>query len=302
MKKLLIIGGTGLLGNQLILDLKKDFDITATYHRNKINNKLSAKTIFLDITNDASVKKVIQSDRYDLVLHCASVGDVDYCEKNKKEAWKINVLTTKHIADACFKQKTRLVYFSTNAIYDGVKGNYDENSITEPINYYGITKLAGENVVKKSGVSYLILRLNTMFGWNTLGQRENPAVWIIKNLKNGENIKVVHDVYNNHLWVGFVSKIIRKVSKKWPNNEVFNIAGSECINRHEFALKVAKIFKLNPKLINKAKSTDFLFLAPRPKDTCFKTNKMVRTFKIKPLSVNEGLKLMFQQGRRYKIY
>lgn len=302
MKKILIIGGTSLLGNQLILDLQKDFDLTATYHKNKINEKLSVETVSLNIRDNVSIKKIITSSYYDFVLHCVSQGDVDYCEKNKKEAWKINVLATKHIADVCYRQKTRLVYFSTNAIYDGVAGNYSEDSRTKPINYYGKTKLLGENMVKKSGVSYIILRLNTMFGWNTLGQRENPAVWIIKNLKNSKKIKVVDDVYNNHLWVGFVSKIIRKVLKNWPNNEVFNIAGSECISRYEFALKVAKIFNLNPKFISQAKSTNFLFLAPRPKDTCFKTNKMFRIFKIKPLSVNEGLKLMFQQGRRYKTY
>lgn len=298
MNKLLIIGGTSLLGSQLIRDLSKENDITATYHTNKIKSQSKVNKVYLNITNPDNIKSVINRKRWDFILHTASVGDVDYCERNKELAWRVNTVATAIIAKNALKTGSRLIYFSTNAVYDGRKGMYTELSKPNPINYYGKTKLEGERMVKKSGVDYVILRLNTMYGWNEEGQRQNPAVWIIKSLKKENRISVVNDVYNTHLWVGFVSKIIKKLHSFWPNKQTFNIGGAECLNRYNFALAIGQVFKLNSSLITEVGSDKFLSLAPRPKNTCFITSKMQKKLSIKPLTLIEGLELMKKQKKR----
>lgn len=290
MKKILVIGGSGLLGNQLILDLHKSNRVSATYFKNTIEKYPNVRKFKLDILDNTQVSKILRVDRWDLVLHCASAGDVDFCQKHKKQAWRINVIGTKNIATTCKRHRLRLVFFSTNAVYLG-KGPYKEIDSTEPINYYGYTKLIAEREITKIPKS-LILRLNTMYGWPPPGQRHNPATWIIESLEKNKKIGVVDDIYNNHLWSGFVSRIIKKLLINVPSSRLINIGGKDCISRYDFALKVAEVFKLNPKLIKKSKSSDYTYLAPRPANTCFVVNRIIKEIGIKPLSITEGLNLM----------
>lgn len=295
MYKILIIGGSSLLGNQLITDLSVKNKVTATYHIHKIKHGRSIDQLYLDIHNVANINTVIKKAKWDYILYTSSMGDVDSCEKNKRAAWETNVIATKSVVKSAKNIKTRFIYFSTNAIYDGNSGPYSELRIPNPINYYGKTKLEGEKEVKISGIDFVILRLNTMYGWNIKGQRENPATWIINSLRRNKIISVVDDIYNNHLWVGFVSKVIKKLLDRWKTQEIYNIGGSECSSRYDFAVSVAKVFTLNQKLITRVKNSQFENIAPRPKNTCFNTEKMRLTFHLKPLSLIKGLKEMRKQ-------
>ncbi len=295
MKKILLIGGMGLLGKQLIHDLHAKYDITATYHRYKSELTNKVKWVYLDVCDKKSIPSVIGNEHWDLVLHTASIGDVDYCEGHKKESYRVNVEAIKNIVLSTLKNNIKLIYFSTNAIYDGKKGFYSERSRPNPINYYGKTKLEGERIIKKLGKDYIILRLNTMFGWNDYRQRVNPSVWIINSLRKKKKIKVVNDIYNTHLWVGFVSQIVERLSVQWTNREIVNIGGNDCMDRYSFAITIAKVFKLNRTLITPVKNSYFPGLAPRPLNTCFDTSKLQCIFNISALSTIQGLKEMKKQ-------
>ncbi len=296
MKKVLIIGGTSLLGKQLILDLSNICHLSATFHNDKTSFPGNVTSLYLDVINKTNVKKIISLTDWDFILHTASLGDVDYCEKHQIQAVKVNIQGTKNIAKT-LNPKSRLIYFSTNAIYDGKDGHYDEKSHANPLNFYGKTKFEGEAIVQKLAANYMILRLNTMYGWNNPKQRSNPSMWIINNLREKKSIKVVNDIYNTHLWVGFVSILIKKLLTKKINREIINIGGSDCLNRYQFAQLISKVFKLDSKLIQPVKSSNFSYLAARPLNTCFNTNKMEKLFKVKAIPTHEGLLMMRSQKK-----
>lgn len=294
-RKILLTGVTGLFGSAFLARTLKDnkYIITGISRIQISNKKLnSCNFISADIRNGKKIIDIIQNIKPDIILHAASIGNVDYCETHKKEAWHINVEGTRNIIKAAELTGSKLIFFSTNAVYDGQTPPYNELARKHPIDYYGLTKVISEEDVKKSKISWAIARLMTMYGWHDKSQRSNPVTWIIDELRRNRKIKVVSDIYNNHLYAGqavdAVLQIIRL--KRW--NEIYNIAGKDCISRYQLALDVADVFSLDKKLISPVKSSFFRTIAPRPKNTCFKTAKIEKELRIIPLSIREGLKLM----------
>lgn len=282
--RIVFTGITGLLGGYFLKGQDSNFEIIG----------VSGKDF--DIKNKTEVVDFIRKINPEIIVHAASLGNVDYCEKNPTEAYKVNVEGTENIINAAKQANAKLIFLSSNAIYDGDNAPYDEKSTPNPVDVYGKTKVEGENLIKKSPLNFVILRLITMYGWPSLGGRGNPVTWIIENLKKGQRINVVNDIYNNHLYAAQAAEVIWKIIKENISG-IYNIAGADCISRYDLACKVAKVFGLDESLINPVSSDFFKDIAKRPKNTCFDTFKMEKQVGIKPLSINEGLKLMKQEAK-----
>lgn len=286
--KILLVGAASLLGKKIWETVPKKFQIVPTFYHH-------AKTvdgIELDITQKKDVDKLVNKTRPQIIIHTSSLGDVDFCEMHQKKAWQVNVEGTKNLVSAAKNIQSRLIFFSSNAIFDGVSPPYDESSYTHPLNFYGKTKVVAEKIVHKFFPQAIIFRLTTMYGWNNPGERKNPATWLIDRLQKNLPTPIVTDVYNNHLWVGQAAKAVWQVInlKKW--GELFHIAGKNCMNRYDFAINLSRVFKLDEKLLRPVTSDYFLNLTPRAHNTCFRVQKMERELKIIPVSLIDGLNLM----------
>jgi dTDP-4-dehydrorhamnose reductase len=290
MVRVLFTGATGLLGRYFINTKPEGFELFGTYNRNVSENR---KNFFqLDVTDRDQIL-----DSFNIVVHAASIGNVDYCETHKEEASKVNVDSIKYILEACKTLGSKLIFTSSNAVYDGKNPPYPEESLRNPLDYYGKTKLEGEDLIIESGIPYVILRLMTMYGWPQDGGRSNPVDWMVNELTNKRKINVVNDIYNNHLYAGQAAETIWQTIKKEKQDEIYNVAGKSCISRFELALKVADIFNLDKNLIVPVDSSFFKNIAPRPKDTCFDTKKMEDDLSVKALAIEEGLERMKDEER-----
>src|SRR3989338_1141605 len=147
MKKLLVTGGSGLLGAAIVYELHKYFEVYATYHNNQITSK-HASCIKLDLTNKDEAERLIEKIKPDIIIHTAAMTDVDLCELKPELAKKINVGATEHIANACKKEGIKLVHISTDYVFDGEKGNYKESDRMNPVDIYAKTKAEAEGLVK----------------------------------------------------------------------------------------------------------------------------------------------------------
>ena len=135
--KVLIFGGTGLLGSDIIRACIKDYDITG----------LNSKDI--NVTDMEAVYKKVKEVKPDCVINSAAITDVDKCEKNADMAYTVNALGPKNIAIACRDTGAKMMQISTDYVFDGTKNEpYIEFDKTNPVNTYGKTKLAGEEMVK----------------------------------------------------------------------------------------------------------------------------------------------------------
>ena len=289
MQRLLVIGASGLLGSRIMEHARGNFEAVPLHGA----KALHLNSLKLDITNQNSVSKLFNKLKPHTVVHTASETNVDKCEIEKEHAWKVNAEGTRNIAMACGKINTRLVYISTDYVFNGEKGNYTEEDKPFPINYYGLTKFEGEKQVIKQCENYAILRTSVLYGWHPW--KQNFATWIIDKLKQQQEITVVEDHYNTPTLADNIAEMIVEVAKK-DLRGLYHASGRERISRYEFAKQIAKSFNLSSELIKPVKMSQLTaWIAKRPKDSSLNTGKIQKQLKTKPLNITEGLNKMKEE-------
>jgi len=269
--KVLVTGGSGLVGNKLVKELlTRGHDVIAIYNSRKPSDPYNIKWIQLDITLRYKLEDLIYKERPNVIVHAAALTDVDVCEVEKGKAWQVNVEATRSIAKATKTINAFLIYISTDYVFDGEKGKYKEEDIPSPINHYGITKLIGEEIVKSSEILYSIVRISAPFGMG--GNKKGFALYAAEKLMKGEEIKALIDQYVSPTYNVFLARCIASVvEKKIPG--VLHIAG-ERMNRYEFAIKIAEYLGVSKSLVKPAKMAEMQnWIAKRPRDSSLDTSK-----------------------------
>jgi len=286
--KLLITGASGLLGHKLAqLALKKKHEVYSIYKEHPIDLGIPIK---LDLTNHSEILKVITQLTPEAIIHAAAYTNVDGCEINKDLAWKVNAEATKHIAIASTNTDAHLTYVSTDYVFNGEKGLYSEEDEPNPESYYGYTKLKGEEFIKQHSQEWCITRASVIYGWGQT-QKLNFATWIINNLKQQKEVKILTDQYVSPTLNTNLAEMLLEITERRTTG-IFHTAGATRASRHEFALKLAQIFDLNPNLIKPAKMNELPWKAKRPKDSSLNVSKASALLNAKPLKLNEALKRM----------
>ena len=295
--KILLTGANGLLGRHLVKKLaEKGYEVIATAKgESKINSISNGKVKFfsLDITDGAAVNKLMNEVRPDVLLHTAAMTQVDECELNKIDCWNTNVTATRFLIDSAKETKSRIIFISTDFVFDGLHGPYKEEDEPNPVNYYGSTKLAAEKAVIQSGLDWAIVRTVLVVGNTEDGQRQNILTWVKEKLEKGETIKVVDDQVRTPTYVeDLADGIILILEKK--SKGIFHIAGKDTLTPYQIARQTAEFLKLNSKLIEKSDASNFTQAALRPPTTGFKIDKAKKELSYQPHSFNEILKEVFE--------
>ena len=287
--KLLITGGSGLLGSRLgELAIRKNYKVFSIYSQHK---PLQGIPLQIDISDEAAVEKIFEKVKPEAVVHAAALTDVDKCELEKKRAWEVNVEGTKSIVKSSKKREAFLVYISTDYIFNGEKGMYKEEDEPDPINYYGLTKLKGEEYVKILPNHFCIARTSVLYGSIPATGKVNFALWLLEKLKNKERIKIAVDQWNSPtLNTNLASMILEIIERKITG--VYHLAGATRINRYDFSKLIAQTFSLDTDLIIPSLSREFQWIAKRPKDSSLNIKKAKQTLKNKPLKIEQALEKM----------
>jgi dTDP-4-dehydrorhamnose reductase len=288
-RKLLVTGASGLLGSKIVEIAKNDYTVIPL-HKTK---PLHSNSLKLDITSTAEVLNLFHKLKPYAVIHAASETNVDKCETQKEHAWKINVEGTRNVAAAC-KAGAKLIYISTDYVFDGKKGNYTEDDTPNPINYYAVTKLEGEKQVVQNCKNFAILRTSVLYGWHPF--KQNFATWVITQLEQNKEITVVEDHYNTPTLADNLAEMAIEAIQK-DLQGVYHACGSERISRYEFARQIAKAFGLNQNPIKPIKMEQLTaWIAKRPKDSSLNIDKIRNQLKTKPLNITEGLERMRREA------
>src|SRR3989344_3204811 len=297
MKKLLITGGSGLLGASIIYELNKYFEIYAIYNLHSIRSRY-AKYIKLDLTDTGKTEKGITAIKPDIIIHTAAMTDVDLCESKPELAKKINVGATGNIVNICNNFGIKLVYISTDYVFDGKKGDYNELDKTNPLGVYAQTKLDGEKRVRKLD-DYLIIR-TSIYGWN-LQKKQSFVEWVISTLSARKEITVIIDQKTSMIFVNDLAKILKRMLDKNLSG-IYNIASNNSLSRYEIALKIADIFGLNKALIKPITTEELMkkvtWRAKRPRNVSLNVSKIEKIIKMP--SFYESLTYMKRLGDSYK--
>ena len=277
MKKILITGVNGLLGQSLVRKFNKDFkiigcDLGAFF---VCQDEYTIEYFVLDLSNRNDVLKFFSSYQPDIIINAAAYTNVDGCESDRETCWNVNVKSIELMEEACRSFKPLFVHISTDYVFDGTSGSYRETDEPKALGYYGLTKLSSEKVVCNSNQEYIIARTMVLYGTGE-NIRPNFATWVVEQLRSEKEISVVDDQIGNPTFVDDLSEGIYRLIDL-EEYGIFHICGNEVCNRYEFALKIARIFGLDSTLIKKILTKDLDQKAPRPMNSTFIMDKLYNT-------------------------
>lgn len=289
---MLLTGSTGLLGSAVLRAAPDTWEVVGLQRRLGVAATSPGVThIAGDITDTRFVREVIADGRFDVVVHAAGEGSVDAVEKDVSSGRRSIVSATEAIAEGAGRAGARLIYISSNAVFSGSGGPFDEASPTQAVNTYGRLKLEAERVCLEQAPSTLVLRPILMYGWPSHGARGNPVTMVVESLRAGRTVRMVNDVWENPLYNIEAGRAIWSSVKHEPSG-IIHLAGAERVHRAELARHVAEVFDLDEGLIEEVGSDAFPGIAARPPDTTFITRRMTEDLGIHPLPLREGLQRM----------
>lgn len=294
--KILVTGSNGLLGQKLIqlLDSDPEIDLVATA-RSPLSISLQRGVYQkMDIENKEDIVSAFFEHKPEIVINTAAMTQVDDCEMQKEKCWKANVTSVELLTEACQWYTTHLVHVSTDFIFDGTHGPLDENEKPAPVNYYGESKLAAEEVIKASSIEWSILRTVLVYGITPDMSRSNIVLWVKNSLEQGKKINVVNDQWRTPTLAEDLAMGCYLAAKQKAKG-IYNISGKDFMSPYDIAVQTARFFQLDASLINVTDSTQFKQPARRPLTTGFIIDKARKELGYEPHSFEEGLALLQRQ-------
>lgn len=296
MKKILVTGANGLLGQHLINMLLKENNAVVGCGTGPCRLPFTAANNFAyydcDITDEIAVFNLFEKEQPTIVVHAAAMTQVDDCELQQEKAEAVNVKGTATVLLNAEAYSSHFIYISTDFVFDGAKGNYEEEDHLNPISWYGFTKVQAESITELSEIPWTIVRTCLVYGNALNGTRNNIITWVKQNLEAQKNIKVVTDQVRTPTYVEDLARGIVLVIEKKATG-IFHISGKDVLTPYQMAEATAAHFKLDKNLLQPVDASTFTQPGRRPPKTGFNINKAVTQLGYQPLSFEEGIAKMF---------
>jgi dTDP-4-dehydrorhamnose reductase len=302
MKKILITGANGLLGQKLVSLLSKNDNVMllATARgecRFSIPENVSHQN--LDITNAEDCKSLMDQFQPDALIHAAAMTQVDACETERELCDSINVTGVQNLIQAIGDRNIHFVHISTDFIYQGDEEEYFEDSKVNPLSYYGESKWKSEQLFEKVKFPYSILRTVLVYGVLEDLSRSNIVLWAKGALEKGQEINVVDDQFRcPTLAEDLALACLQVVEQK--STGVYHISGKDFLSILELVFEIANYWNLDKSLVNSIKTSSLNQTAKRPAKTKLNINKAIQQFNYQPKSFREGLALVDEQLQNLK--
>ena len=298
--RLLITGVSGVLGNNLAGYFRDQYDVLGLYGSHSVRiDGIAVRGI--DLLSSESVQTVVKEFEPGLIIHCAAKANVDECEEHPEAARKVNVEGTKLIVDTIGNRRTKLIYISTDSVYDGRKGNYIETDPVHPLSVYARSKHDGEGEVLKRNNS-LVVR-TAFFGWDIQNRRRGLAEWIMDQLSQKKEIHGFEDVFTSLIYTFKLAELLQKAIQK-DLKGIYHVVSRTSTSKYEFALKLADLFGFDKSLIKASSVKNSGLKADRPLNLRLNTDKLARDLNAPIPTIEESLTQFrqdFKDGLPLKI-
>ena len=283
--KFLVTGSAGLIGQQVVKDLSKSNEVFSSYNDSMPEY---GEPVRMDLRDHKQISGVFDEKNPDVVIHLGAMTDVDLCEGENSSASEINAKSTETIAKECSKQNSFLIYLSTDYVFDGNSGMYKETDTTNPIGYYGKSKLDGEISVQNSSADYCIARTSTPFGLHS--KKKSFPIWIIENLEQKNQINVLTDQITSPTYIPNLSKMLIEIAERKITG-ILHISGASNMSRYDMACMIADKFNYDQSFLKPATMNDMNWVAKRPKNSSLDVSKAVSILHEKPQAIEESIEL-----------
>lgn len=295
MRKVLIIGASGFLGWNLARALRGSCRVTGTFNRNPVEIA-GCRMEMLDLASKDGAASLMRGLSPDAVLNAAAVIDVDFCERERERAAAVNADGARTVAGLAAELGARMIYFSTDMVFDGREGMYGEEDPPHPVNWYGETKLAGERWTNDRCPGAVIARLALMYGGG--GPAHGSFLqWMLRRLGGGEGVDLFTDQFRTPTFVGDVCLAVSRMIERPGIAGLYHLAGPERMNRYALGERVAEAFHFPARLLRPVRMEDLKDLMPRPADNSLDNRKAERGLGMRFTGVREGLRIVAEEVR-----
>lgn len=289
--KLLITGGSGFLGWNLARQASECYEVFFTYGQHPIR-VADCQAYHMNLQDRQHIEEVIEEIEPEVIIHTAALANADLCEKRRPLAYEVNVAATAHLAQCAEDFDCRLLYISTDLVFDGRRGDYAETDLPHPLSYYGESKLRGEEAVRTNHTNYLIIRTALMYGQGN-GTHGSFLEWMQHSLQRQEPLSLFTDQYRTPLFVNDAVQALLEIMELPVQNEVYHLGGRQRVNRYEFGETLVKIFGYEPTLLRPVRMQDVSSLAVRGADCSLNSEKIQRFLSFQLSDVTTGLQRLY---------
>lgn len=255
--RILVTGASGLLGLNLALEAAKEHTVFGVCNGNRIQPppadpaqsaaRSAAFTVLnVDLLAPGAVERTLDSVQPDWVIHCAALANLEACEADPQRAHQTNSELPEKLAAYVTSGGARLLHVSTDAVFDGQRGDYTEADAPNPLSVYARSKLAGEQAVLSANPAAIVGRTN-LVGWSLLGKR-SLSEFFFNNLQAGRYANGFTDVYFCPLLATDLAQIYLKMLGLGLSG-LYHTVSSECLTKYDFAVRLARRFGFDPALV-----------------------------------------------------
>jgi dTDP-4-dehydrorhamnose reductase len=298
--RILITGASGLLGLNLALEAASEHTVFGLVNRHGLRTQ-AFRVMQADLLEPGAIQAILDETQPDWVIHCAALANVDACEMNPQQAVQLNSEFPGKLAQLVARGGARLVHISTDAVFDGQRGEYTEEDAPNPLGVYARTKLAGELAVAQANPDAIIARVN-LFGWSITGQR-SLGEFFFNNLRAGRSVMGFSDVFFCPLLANDLGQILMDMLEKRLSG-LYHVVSRECISKYSFGVRLARRFGLDENLIRPISVNQAGLKAPRSPRLTLQTGKLTQALGTPPPDVSTGLErfyTLYQQGYPQRI-
>ncbi len=275
MKKLLLTGASGFLGWNLCQYPQEDWEIIGLYHQHRSGVPKQIAAHQVDLSDQEAFKKIVNQVKPDAIVHLAAISNTRYCQEHPELTGRLNILVPGQIAHACQQLSIPFIHASSGQVYDGKLPPYRESAELQPLNTYGLQKVAAEALVRETYPEACIFRPTVMFGHHSTSSYCFMTDWL-QRWDQGETVTAFHDEIRCFLSGRSAAEGILLLLEKEAKG-IFNLAGKEAISRLEFAQLLAKTFSVKEARIKSAAQQDIPGLAEvRPSDLTMNLDKVTQ--------------------------
>jgi len=299
-RRILITGASGLLGLNTALEIAAEYAVIGQVNRNALRAE-EFTVVQADLLAPGAVQRLLDETQPDWVIHCAAQANVDACEANPAQAQQLNSEIPRVLAEHVARGGARLIHVSTDAVFDGQRGDYTEEDLPNPLSIYARTKLDGERQVLAANPEAIVARVN-LFGWSLSGKR-SLAEFFYNKLSVGEQAMGFTDVYFCPLLANDLGRLLVKMLAAGLSG-LYHVVGSECISKYEFGRRVARAFGFDENLVIPTSVRDSGLKAVRSPNLTLRTDKLIHALGEPVPDLSTGLErfyTLYQQGYPQKL-
>ncbi len=289
----LITGCNGLLGQKLRETAPDSVSLFGIDLHPVLIGKDNCDYRTLDLTDRQVIRDTVETIRPEWILNAAAYTQVDKAEEERDLCWQANLIGVENLIYAARKVNGRIVHISTDYIFDGTSGPYDEEAMPNPLGFYGRSKLASENALKLSPLGYAIVRTMVLYG-QALQVKPNFVTWLIDQLQKGNPVRIVTDQYGNTTLADELANAIWEIVQQEAVG-LFHIASRDVVDRFTFSRMIADVFDLDAQLISPITTPELNQKAPRPLQSGLIVSKAMETLGLELSDSRQALELFKTQ-------